>query len=35
MAKTVNFKIQLEVDGKDKLVEAMADMKMEWENTLR
>ena len=29
MANTVNVKIQLEVDGKDKLVEAMADMKME------
>ena len=31
----VKFNIRLNVDGKDKLVEAMADMKMEWENTLR
>ncbi len=31
----VKFNIRLNVDGKDKLVETMADMKMEWENTLR
>ena len=30
----VKFNIRLNVDGKDKLVETMADMKMEWENTL-